>query len=246
MSTMSVSIVTAAALAFVWSGPAPAQTSDIAHATLGETSPTIDISTADMQRILKDGSATVIDSRTIAEFDAGHLAGAKLVDRTSSSHLDAVAKITNGNKAAKLVLYCNGPYCKASRSLAAELVKAGYSGVTRYQLGLPVWRALGGPVAIEAGGVARIFKADQTALFIDTRPAVDFAEGTLGNARNIPVGELASAKLPDDDFNRRIVLFGSDEAEARKAADVMSKRPWHNVSYYPGPFESLRQALAGH
>jgi rhodanese-related sulfurtransferase len=228
-------------------GPAHAQGSDIAHATLGETSPTADISTAEMQQILKDGSAVVIDARTTAEFEAGHLPSARLVERISASHLETVTKFTDGNKAAKLVLYCNGPYCKASRNLAGELVKAGYTNVTRYQLGMPVWRALGGgPVVIERGGIARIFKADQTAIFIDTRPAADFAKGTLGNARNIPTEKLASAKLPDDDFNRRIILFGWDEADARKAADIMSKRPWHNVSYYPGSFESLRQVLAAH
>ena len=55
---------------------------------------------------------------------------------------------------------------------------------------------------------------------------------------------MAKAKLPEDDFNRRIVLFGADEAQARSAADIMGKRPWHNVSYYPGSFESLRPILA--
>ena len=244
---MFASILTATGLALAaLIEPATAQASDIFHASLGEASPTADISTAEMRQVLADGSAIVIDTRTVAEFEAGHIPGATLVERTSPSRIDTVGKTTNGNKAAKLVLYCNGPYCKASRALAAELVKAGYTNVTRYQLGLPVWRALGDPVAIERGGIARIFKADQTALFIDTRPAADFAKGTLGNARNIRVEELASAKLPDDDFNRRIILFGSNEAEARKAADIMSKRPWHNVSYYPGSFESLRQTLAGH
>ena len=237
----------ATALAFTLiAGSGPALAGDIADATLGETSPSPDISTAAMRQVLKDHSAIIVDSRTVAEFDAGHLPGARLVERTSPSHLDTVSKIVNGDRAAKLVLYCNGPYCKASRRLAAELVKAGYSNVVRYQLGLPVWRALGGPVAIERGGIARIFKADQTAVFIDTRPAAEFAKGTLGNAVNIRPDELAKAKLPDDDFNRRIVLFGSDEAQARAAADVMSKRPWHNVSYYPGTFESLRQVLAAH
>jgi rhodanese-related sulfurtransferase len=243
---MLASILAAVLALTIVSGPARAQATDIEHATLGETSPTADISTAEMRRILQDGSAIVVDTRAAAEFDAGHLPSASLVDRTASSHLDTVAKITNANKAAKLVLYCNGPYCKASKNLAAELVKAGYTNVIRYQLGLPVWRALGGPVVIEQGGIARIFKADQTALFIDLRPAADFAKGTIGNARNIRAEELASAKLPDDDFNRRIILFGNGESEARKAADIMGKRPWHNVSYYPGSFASLRQALAGH
>lgn len=240
---MFASVLTAAALAVtVMTGAAHAQAFDIDRAALGETLPTIDISTAEMRQIIKNRTAIIIDTRTVAEFDAGHIDGANLVERTSAP-LDIVSKITDGNKAAKLVLYCNGPYCQASRKLAADLVKAGYGNVTRYQLGLPVWRALGGPVVIERNGVARVFRVDQTAIFIDTRPAADFAKGTIDNARNIRVEELASAKLPDDDFNRRIILFGSDEAAARKAAEAMSKRPWHNVSYYPGSLESLRQVL---
>jgi hypothetical protein len=49
--------------------------------------------------------------------------------------------------------------------------------------------------------------------------------------------------MPEDDFNRRIVLFGRDGAQARKLADVLSKRPWHNVSYYSGSYEELAKEL---
>jgi hypothetical protein len=52
-------------------------------------------------------------------------------------------------------------------------------------------------------------------------------------------------QLPLDDFNRRIVLFGRDVAEARRLADAMSKRPWHNVMYFPGSFEELAAAVPG-
>jgi hypothetical protein len=39
------------------------------------------------------------------------------------------------------------------------------------------------------------------------------------------------------------VLFGRDGIEARVLADAFSKRAWHNVSYYPGTFESLLAAI---
>jgi len=250
---MFASTLTATFIALaVLTGPGFAQPADIAHASLAETSPTADISTAEMQQVLKDGSAIVIDTRTAAEFDAGHLPGAKLVERTSLSRLETVATITNGDKAAKLVLYCNGPYCKASRNLAGELVKAGYTNVTRYQLGMPVWRALGGgPVVIERGGIARIFDIDRNAVFIDTRPAAEFVKGTLADARNIPADELATGRLkalplPDDDFNRRIVLFGNNGGQAEQVAARLSKRPWYNVSYFPGTLDELRELLRTH
>ena len=171
-------ILAATALAFlVLAGQGRVLATDITQATLDESSPTSDISTAEMRRIVKDGSAIIIDTRTVAEFEAGHLPSARLVERTSKVHVEAVEKITGGNKTAKLALYCNGPFCQASRTLADELVKAGYTNVVRYQLGLPVWRALGGPVVIERNGVARVVKADQTAILIDTRPARQFAQG---------------------------------------------------------------------
>lgn len=50
--------------------------------------------------------------------------------------------------------------------------------------------------------------------------------------------------MPLDDFDTRIVLFGRDARQAKALADVLSKRPWHNVAYYPGTFEELLAALS--
>jgi rhodanese-related sulfurtransferase len=143
----------------------------------------------------------------------------------------------------------------ASRRLSDQLVAAGFSNVRRYQLGIPIWRALGGPTEIELEGIVRIFKVDQTAVFIDARSAEEFAKGSIPGARNLTLenvdatiqklasGELHDAPLPVDDFNTRIVLIGRDYGQARAIADLFSKRPWHNVSYFPGPFDTLATAV---
>lgn len=244
----NIACALSAALMLAAAGPATADGTHILDATLAEKSPTPDISTAQMRRILADGSAVVLDSRPRAEFDAGHIPGAHVVNGSGEQRMAAIERLLNGNKSAPLVLYCNGPYCKASRRLAKELVNSGFNNVKRYQLGMPVWRALGGPTVIELVGIKRIFRADRTAVFIDARPAVEFAKGSLRGARSMPVDDLASGKLkklplPLDDFNTRIVLFGRDGTQARKLADILSKRPWHNVAYYPGSFEELTAAL---
>jgi rhodanese-related sulfurtransferase len=69
----------AAALSVLMLGSAaPAQT--ILQATIGEPNPkTAEVSTADVQRILADGSAILLDTRKRAEYVAGHIAGAKNV-----------------------------------------------------------------------------------------------------------------------------------------------------------------------
>ena len=225
-----------------------AQSPGIHQATLGESGKTPEISTDQMRAVLRDASALVLDTRSRAEFDAGHIPGARNLDAAPSAQLAAVTTLAGGDKAKAFVLYCNGPYCQASRRLGEQLAEAGFTNVQRYQLGIPVWRALGGPVAVELAGITRIFKADQTAVYIDARAAEDFAKGSLPGAISAPADDVVSGKLkkmalPEDDFNRRIILFGVDAAQARKLADFMSKRPWHNVSYFPGTFEQLAAAM---
>ena len=244
----NIACALSAAFMLAVAGPAGADSIHILDATLAEKSPTPDISTRQMRHILADGSGVVLDSRPRAEFNAGHLPGAQVVEGSGEQRTAAIARLLNGNKSAPLVLYCNGPYCKASRRLAGELIASGFKNVKRYQLGIPVWRALGGPTVIELAGIKRIFDADRTAVYIDARPAAEFVKGGLRGARSLPIDDLTSGKLkklplPLDDFNRRIVLFGRDGTQARKLADLLSKRPWHNVAYYPGSFKSLTAAL---
>jgi rhodanese-related sulfurtransferase len=230
-------------------GYAMAQNVGIYQATLAESNQkTPEVSTEQLRRILTDGSALVLDTRTRDEFEAGHIPGARRIDAPASERVQAVERLVNGDKAAALVLYCNGPFCQASRQLAEQLASAGFTNVRRYQLGIPVWRALGGPTAIELGGVLRVHGADQTAVFFDGRSPQEFAKGSLAGAHNVPADELVEGRLkkvplPEDDFNRRIVLFGRDAAQARALADVLSKRPWHNVTYYPGSFETIAAAV---
>ena len=125
---------------------ARAQSLSIDQATLAEqNAKTSQISTELLRRILTDKSAVVLDSRSRAEYDAGHIPGAINLDAPTKEQVGTVGGLVGGDKTKALVLYCNGPYCQASRGLGERLVEAGFTNVSRYQLGIPIWRALGGP-----------------------------------------------------------------------------------------------------
>lgn len=228
---------------------AGAQVGNIYQATLAELNQkTQEISTEQLRRILADGSAIILDARKRSEYVAGHIPGARNLDAPPAGMVAAIERLVDGDKSKAIVLYCNGPFCQASRRTGEQLVTAGFTKVRRYQLGIPVWRALGGPTEIELEGIVRIFNVDRTAVFFDARAAEEFAQGSLPGTHNVPVDQLASgvldtAPLPLDDFNTRIVLFGRDAGQARALADALSKRPWHNVTYFPGTFETLRAAI---
>jgi rhodanese-related sulfurtransferase len=226
---------------------------DVYQATLAERDPkTPQVNTEEVRQILADGSAILLDSRKRAEFEAGHIAGACNVapppGATPAEYVAAVERFVRGDKNRPLVIYCNGQYCRQGRQLSAQLVESGFTNVKRYQLGIPVWRALSLPVEIELEGILRIFGTDRTVVYFDARSPGDFAQGTIPRASNVPAdeieaGALAKAPLPRTDFNTRIVIFGRDGAQARKLADAMSRTPFQNVSYFPGNFVQLAAAL---
>jgi rhodanese-related sulfurtransferase len=242
----------AAALAIIMlNNAAPAQT--ILQATIGEPNQkTAEVGTADVRRILADGSAILLDTRKRAEYVAGHIAGAKNVapapGTPASEYVSEVEKLVGGDKSKALVLYCNGPNCQASKQLSEQLLGAGFTNVRRYQLGLPMWRTLSGPVEIELEGVLRVYKVDQTAVFFDGRSADEFAKKNLPGTHNVPADKvkaegLRGAPTPSNDFNTRIVLFGRDSAQARVLADALAKTAMQNVSYFPGTFEELAASV---
>jgi rhodanese-related sulfurtransferase len=247
-SAVAAALVTLAAIT-----TAAAQGGDVFHATLGETSQkTGEVSTDDLRRMLADGSAVVLDSRKRAEYVAGHIAGARNVslpaDAPPSDYAAAVAQLLGGDRSKPLVLYCNGPHCQASRLLGDQLLAAGFTDVRRYQLGIPMWRTLSGLVEIELEGILRVYKIDQTAVFLDARPAEDFARGSVPATHSVPADQLAAdglrkAPMPNNDFNTRIVVFGRDVTQARALADAIGRTPYQNVSYFPGTYDALAAAV---
>ena len=231
-----------------------AQGGSIFQGTLMETNQkTAEISTDELRQILKDGSATVFDSRPHMEYAVSHIPGALNVSAKPgvpiSVYVSDVAEIQRlvADPASPIVLYCNGPFCGKSKRLAEELLEAGFTNVRRYQLGAPTWRALVGVMEIELDGVRYVRDGDRTAVFVDARPPAAFQVGSLQGARNIPLEDVVKAKddgrLPMEDHNTRIVVFGADAAQARAVTTELAKNAFHNVAFYAGTLDDLVAGL---
>ena len=242
-----------------------AQSSGSIHqATLLETDQKAkEVSTEELRKILAGKTAVVFDARPFKEYAISHIPGAVNVSAKAGvpmsfyvSDVAEIGRVLKGDKAAPIVLYCNGPLCGKSKRLASELLEAGYTNVRRYQLGIPVWRALGGVTRIEPEGIRYVIENDRTAVFIDAREATEFKTGSAAQAHNIPlsglkpgkdVGEIKAAKddgrLPMEDHNTRLIVFGRTAEEARAVAEAIVGEAFHNVSFFDGSFEQFRSAL---
>jgi hypothetical protein len=61
------------------------------------------------------------------------------------------------------------------------------------------------------------------------------------------VGEVKQAKddgrLPMEDHNTRVIVFGKDARQAREVAEAVAREAFHNVSFFEGSAQSLMEAV---
>jgi len=217
--------------------------STVYNTTLGETNPvTPEINTEQVKKILADSSGPVLDVRFVKEYAIAHIPGSINI---YEKEIETVAQ-RFPDKATPIVLYCNGPFCGKSKRVSAELLKLGYSNVKRYQLGLPIWRALGNTVQTDLAGVQYVAGADKTAVFVDARSRSEFERASLPGAVNILAGEAEQAneptdgRLPHKDKGTRVIVFATDPKDARKVAEEIAKKAYWNGSYFGGTTDELK------
>jgi len=217
--------------------------STVYNTTLGETNPvTPEINTEQVKKILADSSGPVLDVRFVQEYAIAHIPGSINI---YEKEIETVAQ-RFPDKATPIVLYCNGPFCGKSKRVSAELLKLGYSNVKRYQLGLPIWRALGNTVQTDLAGVQYVVGADKTAVFVDARSRSEFEQASMPGAVNILAGEAEQAneptdgRLPHKDKGTRVIVFATDPKDARKVAEEIAKKAYWNSSYFGGTTDELK------
>jgi len=83
-------------------------------------------------------------------------------------------------------------------------------------------------------------------VFVDARPN---AARTIRGSVHIPLNEVTAAKddgrLPMQDHNTRIIVYGDSGAQAREVATSLAKNAFANVMFFDGSVDDLRRELRG-
>jgi rhodanese-related sulfurtransferase len=203
---------------------------------------TPEITTEELLSILSTHSEPVFDVRTAKEYAIAHIPGTINI---YEKEIDQIAALYP-DRATPMILYCNGPSCGKSKRTSEQLVAMGYTNVRRYQLGMPVWRALSQTVQTDMLGFDYIYRGDRTAVFVDARTPAEHTAATVDGAVNIQKGEATAAnddgRLPFTDKGTRVVVFGHTAQESRVVAAEIAKKAYWNSSYFGGGFEDLLRA----
>ena len=243
---LKLGIALAAAVLLAFSPVALAEQFNIQTATLGQNQKTAEVSTEELRRILVDGNATVFDARPFMEFSSGHIPGAVNVSAKAGmpmslyvSDVAEIERILHGDKGGAIVLYAMARLREEQpsgrRTYPSRLHEYPTLPIGRPSLAGARWGD-----ADRGSGVPVLREGDHTARTYDTRPAADFAAGTLPGAIHLPTDEVEKAKndgrLPMEDHNTRIVVFGSTAMQARSTAETIAKNAFYNVMFCADAF----------
>jgi rhodanese-related sulfurtransferase len=216
--------------------------SNIYEATLEEQGQkTPEISTDELRAFLAKAGAIVFDARPQQEYANAHIPGSINLDEKQ------LGRFTQNfpDQTASIVVYSNGPFCDWARRGSEALVKLGYSKVSRYQLGLAVWRILGYPAETNLEGFRQVYRAGNSVI-VDARSRAEYAAGTIPAAQSILGGEASQAKedhrLSYLDANTRILVFANSAREARAVAEELTRNSYPNTSYFDGSYDELKRA----
>ena len=223
-------------------GPAARPRPNVFEATLeSQAQPVPELSTQDLKSLLAARSGVVLDARPKLDFDAAHLPGSISIEETG---LLRIVQTLPANTT-PIAIYADGPFSDQARRRAAELVRMGYPNVSRYQLGITVWRALGNTAETTLDGLRRIFQGN-AAVFIDARSRAEYSAGTIPAAESVRAGEVGHARqdhrLQYYDHFTRIVVFGNSALEARTVADEIARNAYPNSSFFAGSYQELKRA----
>lgn len=203
---------------------------------------TPEVTTEQLQLILAKKSGIVLDARPKDQYAIAHIPGSiNLEEQGIIRFIQAYP-----DRETSIILYSNGPYCEWAKLRAGELVSRGYAKVSRYQLGLAVWRALGNTAETSPQGFRHVFANENNAVIVDARGRDDYMAGTVPGAESILPGEGSKAakdrRLGFYDYNARIIVFSNSTENARTVAEELARNAYSNSSYVTGTYDDLKRA----
>jgi rhodanese-related sulfurtransferase len=112
----------------------------LATAYLGDRGDLQTVSREELRRRIEAGDVVVLDVRPDAEFNAGHIAGARSLPLG-----DIKRRLRELPKGLDIVAYCRGPYCVYADDAVRQLCRSGRRAA-RLEDGYPEWARAGLPV----------------------------------------------------------------------------------------------------
>ncbi len=186
-------------------------------------------------------NALVLDTRAGEEFLKGFIPGSLFIGLEGrfaewagsliSFHEEIILVTENGKEEETII----------------RLARVGFDNVKGYlKSGFSEWKKAGEPIdliiEIEADELAMDIPHDENLLVVDVRKEVEFAEGHVKNAKNIPLSDMRDvAQIAELEEKQNIYLHCASGYRSVIAASLLKKHGYHNIRTVVGGWSEIRK-----
>lgn len=182
----------------------------------------------------------LIDARSPQEYQEVHIKSALNIPL---ANLEKDGTLLTAAKNTRLVFYCNGVKCGKSGKSAQIARALGYTDISVYADGMPVWEEKGYPLytgpdyaktvktSMIKPAVVKVLldSAPASVSVVDVRDAREFAEGHVPGAINIPV-ETFAAGSGVLDKGKQIIVYCNSGGRSYNAYRKLQKLAYPNIA----------------
>lgn len=182
----------------------------------------------------------LIDARSTQEYQEAHILTAISIPLSA---LEKDSSLLTAPKRDRLLFYCNGVKCGKSGKSALIAKSLGYTDISIYADGMPVWEEKGYPLytgpdydkTVKTSMIkpvvvkALLDSAPKTLTVVDVRDAKEFTEGHVPGAINIPV-ETFAAGSGVLDKGKQIVVYCNSGGRSYNAYRKLQKLAYPNIA----------------
>jgi len=186
------------------------------------------------ERQIKGENFILIDVRRSQDFEQCHIRGAVSIPLPEINY----KKIS---KDMDIVLYCESPGCPTSKDAAQRLAERGYKNVSVMPGGLRGWKKKSYPVVeikkqpfrvlvkgISPDELIKKMKL-KNIMIVDVRNRDEFVAGHIKGAVNMAFANIAE-RIKEIEKGREIIVYDRTGSESQKAADILNRAGFENVS----------------
>lgn len=187
-----------------------------------------------------DGDAVILDTRKSSEFTAGFIPGSIFIG-LEGKFADWAGTILPFDKPLILVTE-NGK----EKETVTSLSEAGFSEIAGYlQGGFVSWKQVGEKtdliIDVETDELAMDIPFDERLIVVDVRKEVEFADGHVKDAVNIPLANMADpASMANIEDTDNLYLHSGFGYRSTIAASLLKRQGIHNLRNILGGWEKIK------
>lgn len=195
--------------------------------------------TRQLKELLEKEGIVLVDTRSRNEFTEGFIPGSIFIG-SDGKMIDWAAEMLEIN--APIVLITNNG---KEEEIASALRDKGFSNILGVLDGsLEHWKNEGEPVDmiinIDATELAMDIPFDENLLVLDVRKPLEYAEGHVKNARNLPLSDMKDAfNIADLEDNLNIYIHCASGYRSVIAASILKQHGFNNIRNVTGGWDSI-------